>query len=111
MSKGPYVPDWAGALKAAQAAPRCGAKTRQCTPCAGPAMPNGRCRKHGGKSTGARTAEGLARLKLAPMKHGRRAAEIRQAARERGAARREIRHLEDLLRELAAASTSADVPP
>ena len=70
--------------------PRCGAKTWQCTPCAGPAMPNGRCQRHGGKSTGPRTAEGLARLKQVPMKHGRRAAEIREAARERGAARREI---------------------
>ena len=31
----------------------CGAKTRAGTPCATPAMPNGRCRMHGGKSTGA----------------------------------------------------------
>ena len=100
MSKAPYVPDWSSALKAAQAAPRCGAKTRQCTPCAGPAMPNGRCRKHGGKSTGARTAEGLARLKAAPMKHGRRCAEACQAARERGAARREMAVLDAMLREL-----------
>lgn len=34
-------------------AKRCGAKTRQGTPCRSPAMPNGRCRMHGGKSTGA----------------------------------------------------------
>jgi uncharacterized protein YjcR len=33
--------------------PRCGAKTRKGTPCESPAMPNGRCRMHGGKSTGA----------------------------------------------------------
>jgi uncharacterized protein YjcR len=32
---------------------RCGAKTRAGTPCLSPAMPNGRCRMHGGKSTGA----------------------------------------------------------
>jgi len=32
---------------------RCGAKTRTGTPCRSPAMPNGRCRMHGGKSTGA----------------------------------------------------------
>ena len=32
---------------------RCGAKTRKGTPCRSPAMPNGRCRMHGGKSTGA----------------------------------------------------------
>lgn len=34
-------------------APRCGAKTRKGTPCQGPAMANGRCRMHGGKSLGA----------------------------------------------------------
>jgi hypothetical protein len=33
--------------------PRCGAKTRKKTPCQAPAMPNGRCRTHGGKSPGA----------------------------------------------------------
>ena len=32
---------------------RCGAKTRTGMPCRSPAMPNGRCRMHGGKSTGA----------------------------------------------------------
>lgn len=32
---------------------RCGAKTRSGAPCASPAMPNGRCRMHGGPSTGA----------------------------------------------------------
>jgi len=34
-------------------APRCGAKTRRQTPCQSPAMPNGRCRMHGGPSPGA----------------------------------------------------------
>ena len=33
-------------------APRCGAKTRQGKPCNSPAMRNGRCRMHGGASTG-----------------------------------------------------------
>ena len=32
---------------------RCGAKTRKGSRCQSPAMPNGRCRMHGGKSTGA----------------------------------------------------------
>lgn len=32
--------------------PRCGAKTRAGTPCKAPAMKNGRCQMHGGKSTG-----------------------------------------------------------
>lgn len=32
---------------------RCLAKTRRATACQSPAMPNGRCRMHGGMSTGA----------------------------------------------------------
>ena len=35
-------------------------------------MPNGRCRMHGGGSTGARTAEGLGRIAQAKTVHGRR---------------------------------------
>lgn len=35
----------------------CGAKTRAGTPCKNRAMPNGRCRMHGGKSTGAPPAK------------------------------------------------------
>ena len=34
-------------------AKRCGAKTRSRKPCQSPAMPNGRCRMHGGPSPGA----------------------------------------------------------
>ncbi|WP_371922636.1 HGGxSTG domain-containing protein [Simiduia sp. 21SJ11W-1] len=42
---------------------RCGAKTRAGTPCknSGTDYPNGRCRFHGGPSTGPRTSEGKAR--------------------------------------------------
>jgi uncharacterized protein YjcR len=36
-----------------QRAKRCGAKTRRGSSCQSPAMPNGRCRMHGGKSPGA----------------------------------------------------------
>ena len=36
---------------------------------------NGRCRMHGGASTGPRTAEGLARLRRARWKHGLYSAE------------------------------------
>ncbi len=36
-----------------QNAKRCGAKTRRGPPCQAPAMPNGRCRMHGGTSPGA----------------------------------------------------------
>ena len=51
-------------------APRCGAKTRKGTPCKSPAMKNGRCRMHGGKSTGPKTLEGLERSRRANWKHG-----------------------------------------
>lgn len=52
-------------------APRCGAKTRAGTPCQCPAMANGRCRVHGGLSTGAKTAAGIARISAAVLKNGR----------------------------------------
>jgi len=48
--------------------PRCGAKTRRGPPCKCPAMKNGRCRLHGGLSTGPRTEEG--RAKCGNWKHG-----------------------------------------
>jgi hypothetical protein len=51
-------------------APRCGAKTRKGKECLAPAMRNGRCRMHGGASTGPRTPEGLARSRCARWKHG-----------------------------------------
>ncbi len=41
--------------------PKCGAKTRKGTPCQLVGMKNGRCRLHGGKSTGPKTAAGRAR--------------------------------------------------
>ena len=46
-------------------APRCGARTRAGCPCKGPAMKNGRCRMHGGASTGPKTPEGRARIAAA----------------------------------------------
>src|ERR1700688_3193720 len=53
-----------------QVAVRCGAKTRRGNGCQAPAMANGRCRMHGGTSTGPRTAEGLERCRTANLKHG-----------------------------------------
>ena len=48
------------ALLKANAAPRCGARSKRTgKPCQGAAMPNGRCKLHGGKRTGPRTMEGL----------------------------------------------------
>jgi hypothetical protein len=76
---------------------RCGAKTRRGTPCKGPAMTNGRCRMHGGTSTGPRTPEGLERSRKARLKHGaysREFREIRAAARIR---RKTLRELLDSL--------------
>jgi hypothetical protein len=52
--------------------PRCGARTRAGGCCRQPAMANGRCRLHGGLSTGPRTAEGLARCRAARLVHGYR---------------------------------------
>lgn len=46
-------PLWMAALNKANSSKRCGAKTRTAHPCKSPAMPNGRCRMHGGKSSGA----------------------------------------------------------
>jgi hypothetical protein len=57
-------------------APRCGARTRADCACRQPAMANGRCRFHGGKSTGPRTASGLANSRAARRTHGGYAAEI-----------------------------------
>ena len=52
-------------------APRCGARNRRGTPCQCPAMANGRCRLHGGLSTGPKTQAGLERIRQAVTKHGR----------------------------------------
>lgn len=52
-------------------APRCAAKTRKGTPCQAPAMKNGRCRLHGGKSTGPRTEEGIEKIRKAHLIHGK----------------------------------------
>ena len=59
------------ALVRANAAPRCGARSKRTgKPCLAAAMPNGRCTLHGGKSTGPRTPEGLERSRKANWKHG-----------------------------------------
>lgn len=61
--------------------PRCGAHTRSGRPCRAPAVwdrrrnraRNGRCRLHGGLSTGPKTAEGKARIAEANRRRARRA--------------------------------------
>ena len=59
-------------------------------------MANGRCRMHGGPSTGPRTPEGLERSRRSSWKHGHYSAEAKQVRRE---ARQQYR----LLRQLIAA--------
>ena len=53
----PHRAFWARGLAALKAAKRCGAKRRCGLPCQAPAMPNGRCRIHGGRSPGAPRGE------------------------------------------------------
>ena len=50
----------------------CGARARQNDnqPCRQPSMKNGRCRLHGGKSTGPKTEEGKLKAARANYKHG-----------------------------------------
>ena len=63
-------------INAMQAGPRCGARTRRGTPCQSPAMPNGRCRMHGGKLPGAPRGNRHA------WKHGRYSREAIERRRE-----------------------------
>jgi hypothetical protein len=71
MSKEPHRYLWLAGLEKANLAPRCGARRKSDgAPCRKAAMANGRCNMHGGKSTGPRTPEGLARSRRASWKHG-----------------------------------------
>src|SRR3954468_6696350 len=92
------LPDWRAMLVLAHACPPCGARTRSGIACKGPAMRNGRCRMHGGTSTGPRTAEGLQRIRKARTRTGLYSAEMvefrRWAAELREEARLLLRELE-----------------
>ena len=69
MERGPRPPK--------SSLPKCGARTRAGHPCGAPAYRrpgeyeprNGRCRMHGGLSTGPRTAEGKARCRVAALRN------------------------------------------
>jgi hypothetical protein len=74
-------------------AARCGAKTRRGTTCQCPAMKNGRCRLHGGLSTGAKSAEGIERIRRAVTKHGRFTAHAIAERRQIGVLLRQFRHM------------------
>ena len=75
------LPDWRITLPQARRAPRCRARTRAGGSCQQPAMSNGRCRMHGGASTGPRTPEGRQRIVQARTVHGRYGAEMRELRR------------------------------
>ena len=94
-------PDWRGQ--------RCGAKTRAGTPCQNPACAGkARCRMHGGKSTGAKTAEGRAKLSALHLKHGRSTTAAKAETKRRAQVGREIRvELRDIEREAIAGGVLA----
>ena len=90
----PYAPAWQKGIDAANAAPRCGAKKRRKgTPCGSPAMANGKCRIHGGTSTGPKTVAGVESIRKANWKHGRRSAEAIRQRKEATSLRSEIKRL------------------
>jgi len=81
---------------------RCGAKTRRGTGCQRPAnKKNGRCRLHGGASTGPRTEEGRARVSEANLRQGRYTKDKLEKRRENAAKgrviRKELRQIEQSL--------------
>jgi hypothetical protein len=79
------------ALLKANAAPRCGARSKRTgKPCQGAAMPNGR-----GKSTGPRTPEGLERSRRANWKHGHFSREAKAERARVRAAILAVRYLRD----------------
>ena len=95
MSNNPVnpKPNWRVQLQMAQAAPRCGARTRGGRSCLCPAMPNGRCRLHGGASPGAPRGE-----RHGMWKHGLRSIAMIERRRQMTA---EMRRIRSEMRELA----------
>ena len=91
-----FGPNWPGQ--------RCGAKTRSGAPCKNPAVKGkARCRMHGGRSSGAKTPEGLAKMRALHWKHGRATTEAKAEARRRAQVGREIRaELKEIEREAIA---------
>ena len=95
MTNEPHaLASWRRALTFANASARCGARRRaDGKPCQQPAMPNGRCRMHGGMSTGPRTPQGLERSRKANWKHGWYSAEAISDRRKAATAIRLLRRL------------------
>jgi hypothetical protein len=89
-----FGPNWPGK--------RCLAKTRRGTKCQRAAYKhNGRCRLHGGLSTGAKTQEGLQRVSKANFKHGRQTKDKLAAQRHAAEVGRrvigELKRIEDAI--------------
>ena len=79
-----FGPNWPGK--------RCLAKTRRGTECQSAAYKhNGRCRLHGGLSTGARTQQGLQRISDANIRHGRQTKDKLAAQRHAAKVGRQVR--------------------
>ena len=79
-----YGPDWQGK--------RCGAITRRSTLCKRPGnKTTGRCRLHGGCSTGPRTEDGLAKLAKSKTIHGRFTKSEREKAKHRAEVGRQVK--------------------
>ena len=79
-----YGPNWQGI--------RCEARTRAGTPCQRPWNRfNGRCKLHGGKSTGPQTQAGRDKLAQLHLKHGKLTKQKRQEAKKRAEVGRKVR--------------------
>ena len=79
-----YGPDWQGV--------RCEAKTRRGTLCQRPGTKrNGRCRLHGGRSSGPKTKGGLERLIASKVTHGQTTAAKRAEAKRSAEIGRQVR--------------------
>ena len=79
-----FGPNWPGQ--------RCEARTRRGTLCQRPGTKrNGKCRLHGGRSTGPKTEAGLARLVASKITHGRTTKAQRAEAKRRAQVGREMR--------------------
>jgi hypothetical protein len=75
--------------------PRCGARTRHSSLCQCPAMANGRCRLHGGLSSGPKTEAGIERIRRTATKHGRYTQAAKQARQRLRTMIRDARELLD----------------
>jgi len=87
-------------------AKRCNAKTRSGSLCKAPAMRNGRCRMHGGKSTGPKTREGIERIRAAHLKYGEY---TKEAQAEKKYFRSLLKSLEGTIQEIPDIGSGIDI--